>query len=160
MQRSAILGLPVILAPAGRRLGQVSDLALSPAGDAVLGLFVAGGRVRDRRILDRRAVAGWGPDALIASDERWLDPASGLPSTALAGKPVLAQPGEELGQLDDLEFDPVSGALTAVALSAGLVADLLHGKSRLAATLRVGEAVLWLQPTAAEEARRTVSELS
>jgi len=165
LQRSAILGLPVILAPAGRRLGQACDLALSPAGGAVLGVVVEGGWPRSRRILDRRAVAGWGPDALVAAAEQWLAPEAGLPAAALAGKPVLAPPGRELGQLDDLEFDPASGTLTAVGLSAGLVADLLHGKSRLASGLRLGEAVLWAEPAAepavtGHEARGAEIELS
>ena len=162
LQRSAILGLPVILAPTGRRLGQVSDLALNPDGDAVLGVVVEGGWTRGRRLLDRQAVAGWGPDALVATAEAWLAADAGLHAATLSGKPVLVRTGRELGQLDDLEFDPASGSLTGFGLSAGLVSDLLHGKTRLAASLRVGEAVLWLENPVehADQARGTEDELS
>lgn len=147
VRRNALIGLPVFLAVGGQRLGEVRDLALAPAATTVAGVVLTGGWWRQRRILDRRGITSWGPDAIIASHEDYLPADAAGPSLdSLIGKPLLSGGGRELGRLDDLSFDPGTGAFTAYQLSAGLVTDLLQGKQLLAAAapLVPGEAVIWL----------------
>lgn len=144
---SELLGLPVVAAATGRRLGRVQDLVLDPAGARVTGLLLdAGGWLRPPLVLPWPAVAGVA-DAVVARDEPAPLPAPGCTWRRLAGKPVLTAAGEEVGGLADLWLQP-DGALAGYQLSGGLIDDLLCGQPVLwgQAPLRVGEAAVFLVP--------------
>ncbi len=57
------------------------------------------------------------------------------------GKRLISQGGDDLGVIDDLVFDPVSGAIAGYQVSGGVVRDLLEGKDYIpvAAGLIIGK---------------------
>lgn len=146
---SDLLGLPVIAAASGRRLGRVQDLVLDPAGARVVGLLLEpAGWFRPPQVLPWPAVAGVG-DAVVARGEPAPAAAAGPTWRALAGKAVLTEQGAELGALADLWL-AADGAVTGYQLSCGLIDDLLSGQPVLRGPrpLRVGEEAVFLVPAA------------
>lgn len=142
-----LIGLPVLAWPQLRRIGQVCEVLISAEGTSLCGLVLdKGGWLHHRRVLDYQAVITVGPTHLLA-EERYLSNESRTRSCQeLLGLPVLNRAGEELGVMDDFQFDPRGGRVTALQLSRGLVDDLLNGKVMIAlpGPVTAGEAAILL----------------
>lgn len=143
-----LLGLPVVAAGTGRRLGRVQDLVLDAAGTRVTGLLLdGGGWMRAPRLVPWTEVAGLA-DAVVTRAAPAPTPTAGPTWRGLNGMPVLTEAGAELGGLADLWFRP-DGVLTGYQLSCGLIDDLLSGQPVLRgpAPLRLGEEAVFLVPS-------------
>ena len=76
------------------------------------------GRGKKAQLVEWAELSGFGPDAVMVSDEGALRPPADDREEAavdgkleIVGKRALTETGNELGTIDDVTFDPDSGAL-------------------------------------------------
>lgn len=149
MRRSEVIGLPV-LSTAGERLGDVADLLVSAPDGRVIGFLLAGGgTLSGHRVYPFEEVRAIGDGAVLVDEPRAVlttRRARRLREllarhNELVGKRLISQGGDDLGVIDDLVFDPVSGAIAGYQVSGGVVRDLLEGKDYIpvAAGLIIGK---------------------
>lgn len=99
-------------------MGSVRRLLLDPARGVIIAAQLerpAGGDT----MIDWPAVAAIGPDAVMVADDSVLRPARdemeqrlAAGELDLAGKLILTEHGDSVGQLEDLELDEVSGRVS------------------------------------------------
>jgi len=142
---SDLIGLPVLATPSLKRLGRVAEVLLSDDAARICGLvLVEGDWLHPRRVLDYRAVKAVGPTHLLTAERYLNDELHTRCCRELLGLPVLDTSGEELGVLDDVQFETDDGRVVRLQLSRGLVDDLLNGKAmvRMAGRVTTGEAAI------------------
>jgi uncharacterized protein YrrD len=94
-------------------------------------------------VVDWDQISGFGPDAVMVGDEGALRaPADDRERLAadgklgLVGKRALSETGNELGTVDDVTFDPDTGALDALRIAGREIpASTLLGSGSYAAVL-------------------------
>lgn len=128
-----MVGLPAFGQADGRPAGRVEDLLFAPRGERVIGLLLAGGRWWRRKLIPYEEVAAIGPAAvmlrrpvvLVATDAgvRRLR----RTHAPMLGRRVLTPDGRDLGVVDDVCFDPHSGAVGGYLVSRGLLGDVATG---------------------------------
>lgn len=144
---SQLIGLTVLAGPDLKPIGQVREVLLSTDGRRICGLELdPAGWLQPRRALDFRAVRAVGETSLIAEEVYLEDGTESRCGRDLVGLPVIRRSGEEVGVMDDFHFDPVTGEVTALQVSRGLVDDLLSGKGLvpLDGPVTAGEAAILL----------------
>lgn len=138
----------MLAGPKLSQIGRVQEVLISDDGTRICGLVLdGGGWLHGRRVLDYRAIVAVGESHLLARGRQYLsDDAPVRCCQELQGLPVLRSTGEEMGALDDVQFDPATGRVTALQLSRGFVDDLLRGKESIAVTgpVLAGEAAILL----------------
>lgn len=129
-----------------QRVGRVVQVLFHPTEPRVVGLLVERSdialviRRRDRMLaLDRaafgeRGVNVTGPSAWDASASKRLG-FDWERSVIWSGMPVRTESGASLGSVRDAVFDPATGELNALGLSAGMTADVAVGVRDLPAGL-------------------------
>ena len=123
-----VKGLPVITMAEGKQIGKIDDLVIDPERKAVGWLRVHSGGVGmlggERLWVSTAAVHGVGEDAItINAEADALTPADAPEAVALVkakrgviGIKVLTENGERVGEVRDFDFDPVTFALTSLAV--------------------------------------------
>ena len=118
----ATLGRSVVARDTAETVGDVQGAVIDVPTRRVVALQV--GKGRKARVADWASLSGVGPDAVVVRSEAALRDPAGDRETAfvrggltLLGARVLTDRGDEVGALDDVEFDEGSGLL--VALVAG-----------------------------------------
>ena len=113
---TAARGRKVISRASAEELGTVSHLVVDVERRRIAGVVV--GKRRRARLVDWADVTGFGPDAVLITDEQSLREPSGDADRAAArghlellGRGAMSDLGSELGKIDDVIFDPDSGAL-------------------------------------------------
>jgi sporulation protein YlmC with PRC-barrel domain len=150
----------------GKRVGRVSDVLFAPGGTAVIGFVVARPRLlllldrRDRYLaLDSVEVAD-GELLITGGRESWDKAAASRlkiswdDSVVWQGMPVRTESGTPLGAVRDGVFDPATGVLSALGLTAGATADAAVGVRDVPASLVRrfdGEAVVLADEAATTE---------
>lgn len=125
MRFSDTRGRKVLATSTATTVGKVDALLVDPATRRVVAVSVK--RKGDEDVLTWEALTSFGPDAVTVggedafsrSDER-LD-ALGSKAGALLKKRVLTDGGDEVGTVQDVEFDPSDGRLVALLTSQGEV---------------------------------------
>jgi sporulation protein YlmC with PRC-barrel domain len=114
-------------------LGSVSHLLVDARQRRVAAVVIGHGK--KAQLIDWAQLSGFGPDAIMVVDEDALRPpaddrerAATEGSLELIGKRALSERGNELGQIDDVTFDPATG----------LLEDLLIGDHRVPAGSLLG----------------------
>jgi sporulation protein YlmC with PRC-barrel domain len=109
-------GRKVISRASARALGAVDDLLVDAEQRRIAAVIV--GRGRKAQLVDWSKLSGFGPDAVMVSDEGALRPpfddrerAAADGKLGLVGKRTLTERGNEVGTLDDITFDPETGIL-------------------------------------------------
>jgi uncharacterized protein YrrD len=109
-------GRKVISRASARDLGAVNHLLVDAAQRRIAAVVV--GRGRNAQLVDWAHMSGFGPDAVMVSDEGALrsplddrERAAADGKLELVGRRALTERGNELGMLDDVTFDPGTGAL-------------------------------------------------
>ena len=64
-----VIGLAVVSADTGKKLGKVVDLLLDEDGRALVGLLVKHGVLQQEHVLPAAAVQSLGPDAVVSRTE-------------------------------------------------------------------------------------------
>lgn len=141
VRRSRVLGLPVYCERGVRALGRVDDLLLDRSSRRVVGFLLTPRPPRARRrIVPFEAVRAIGPSAILLRTPSLLAvPPSRMEALhrmvgrhrKRLGVRLLDPDGVDRGTLDDLAFDPASGALLGFSVSRGLVADATRGQAFL-----------------------------
>jgi len=130
MELRALRGRPVISVDSGERLGEIADVSLDPQQRRIAALQVRrpSGDLNEVAFTDVHSI---GSDAVMVPTREVLRVASEqgqslLDIDAFLRLRVVTEQGEARGTVDDAEFDPASGSLTAVIVApAGLAAGLL-----------------------------------
>lgn len=114
-------GRKVVSRASAQELGTVAHLLVDAERRRVAAVIV--GRGRRAQLVDWSAVSGFGPDAVMVSDEGALRPPADERERAavdgkldLVGKRALTERGNELGTLGDVTFDPRTGALESLVV--------------------------------------------
>ena len=68
-----VIGLPVVAADTGKKLGKVVDLLLDENGTELVGLLVTHGVLQQEHVLPAAAVQSLGPDAVVSRIEALID---------------------------------------------------------------------------------------
>lgn len=137
---SEILGLPVISADNGKKIGIIKEVLFDKNTKSVVGFLLEPKSFASRKnVVLKKDVLSLGDDALIINDEanivnlREVDKKSITKSknNSLIGLRVLTKKGEDLGVVKDVLFDPRFGTIDGVLLSDGLLQDIVNGRNLL-----------------------------
>jgi uncharacterized protein YrrD len=118
MRISEAIGRKVVSLATAETIGTVDEFLVDPHGRRIVGLELAG--VKQGNTLPWAHIESFGPDAVTVRDaERVGEADADLTRFAgkshrFLGKRVLSTSGDELGQLDEVEFDADSGALLSL----------------------------------------------
>jgi sporulation protein YlmC with PRC-barrel domain len=118
---TAASGRKVVSRASAEELGKLSHLVVDVERRQVASLVV--GKGRKALLVAWEHVSGFGPDAVMLSDEGALyeprdddERAAADGKLELVGKRVLSDMGNDLGPVSDVVFDPATGALETVVL--------------------------------------------
>jgi uncharacterized protein YrrD len=113
------IGRSVVARDTAETVGAIHGAVVDAAAGRIVALQV--GKGHKGRLADWGALTGVGPDAVVVESEAGLRPPAGEHEEAvvkgdvpLLGGRVLTERGDELGSLDDVEFDESTGALVAL----------------------------------------------
>lgn len=113
-KRSA--GRKVLSRSSANEVGAVSHLLVDAQQRRIAAVVI--GRGKKAQVVDWAQLSGFGPDAVMVVDEGALRPPADDRERAavegkldLVGKRALSERGNELGELDDVTFDPDTGTL-------------------------------------------------
>lgn len=130
---SEATGRPVISTENARTVGVIAGFIIGTASKRIIALRLSKTKV-DGDTLRWDDLTAFGPDAVTVPSEAIIgsagEPASELSveEAEVLGKRLLTDAGVELGMVDDVEFDPASGALQHLITAADRVAgDRLIG---------------------------------
>jgi uncharacterized protein YrrD len=134
-------GRKVVSRASAQELGAVRHLLVDVQDRQVAAVVI--GRGRQAQLIDWAQLSGFGPDAVMVTDEGALrSPADDREQAAaqgkleLLGKRALSEKGNELGNIDDVTFDADSGALEELVIGERHVpAGSLLGSGSYAAVL-------------------------
>jgi sporulation protein YlmC with PRC-barrel domain len=135
-------GRKVVSSSDAATVGKVSRFVVDPGLRAVVAVELKKSDTGD--VLRWSDITAFGADAVTVTDATKLGD-GGPDVQALSGKDhrvlgkrVLTSGGDELGKLEDVDFDPQSGALTALLVSSGadVAAERLLGVGSYAVVVR------------------------
>jgi uncharacterized protein YrrD len=135
------IGRKVVSRTSAQELGAVSHLLVDDQQRQVASIAI--GRGKKAQFIDWAQVTGFGPDAVMVTDESSLrspvddrERAASEGKLELVGKRTLSELGNEIGQVDDVTFDADSGALEHLVIGdRRLPAGSLLGSGSYAAVL-------------------------
>jgi len=95
-------------------LGVVGHLLVDAAGRRIAAIVI--GRGKKARLIDWPQVSGFGPDAVMVTDDGAVrapidDRERAAAAVEMVGRRLLTEHGTELGILDDVTFDAATGTL-------------------------------------------------
>lgn len=118
---AAASGRKVVSRKSAEDLGTLAHIVVDVSRIRVASLVV--GKGRKALLVDWEDVSGFGPDAVMVSDESALHPprddrekAAADGKLELVGKPALADTGNGLGTVTDVRFDPATGNLESLVM--------------------------------------------
>jgi sporulation protein YlmC with PRC-barrel domain len=134
--------LKVVSASSAETVGKVSRFVVDPRTRAVVALELK--KTESGDVLRWSDITGFGDDAVtVSSADRIGEADEEVAALAdkrhrVLGKRVLTSGGDELGKLDDVDFDRQTGALGALVVSHGpqVAADRLLGIGSYAVVVR------------------------
>ncbi|GAA3452448.1 PRC-barrel domain-containing protein [Dactylosporangium matsuzakiense] len=119
MLLSEASGRPVVAVDGAHSVGSIAELVVDPHARRVVALLLHD-KVNGGDTVLWSDVTAFGPDAvtipsaaLVAPTPASIEPLAG-PRGRLVRKRLLTTSGDNLGTVDDAEFDPHTGALTAL----------------------------------------------
>ena len=128
MRFSDATGRQVVSTTTAETLGKVDEFIVDPSSHAVVAVRLKKAAEGDTLLWSD--ITAFGTDAVtVAGPERLTEPTEPVSALSgkdhrLLGKRVLATTGDEIGKLDDVEFDPETGVITALVLAGGDVAGI------------------------------------
>ena len=138
MKVSALRNRPIVSLNGGVKVGEVEDLTLDATNVQVGAVLLSGHD--GNSVVPYPAVRHVGPDAVTIDDSRIVQAPPNREGIAdrrissLTGLPVLNEHGTVIGDVDDLEFDEVSGKITAILIHHGGVMGIGGSHERIAAS--------------------------
>lgn len=125
MRLDEIKDKPVISIAEGHKLGEVQDALMDASYLQVAALTIGGGGLfgGPKHAVEYNSVRGIGPDAVMVSGRDAVQeitetsPLDAMHRVSSMDQAVMSESGVRLGKLDGVDFDPQSGAVTALTLS-------------------------------------------
>lgn len=137
---SDVIGLEVITIQKGREVNNVQDIIYSSKEQKVKALLVdQGGWFSDAEVIPIMNVLSIGQDAVMVQSGDMIKKASEIHDGVaaiikgeqfLTGTKIMTEDGTELGTVNDLYFDSVTGKVTELEVSQG-IEDFRSGKKRV-----------------------------
>ncbi len=125
--RSA-LGHPVVATANAEQLGQTSGIAVDPATARIVALHVSGSK-GSAQFVSWEHVTSFGADAVMVHDPDSVRETNGPFEQRVAdgdgdllGKRTLTDSGDEIGAVDDVEFDPTDGRIESLQVAGEAIA--------------------------------------
>jgi sporulation protein YlmC with PRC-barrel domain len=139
-------GRKLVSRATAQEVGAIAHLLVDTARPAVVALIT--GKGKKAQLVDWGSVTGFGPDAVIVTDDQVLrEPADDRERLAasggldLLGKRILSERGNELGTIDDVSFNPSTGVLEVLRIGdVDIPADSLLGSGSYAVVVSAREA--------------------
>lgn len=136
---SEVVGLPVICADSGKKIGVVEDIIFCPSEKRVNAFMLERtGYQIGRKVVLMKDVLNLGRDALIVNDDLCVTPLHTVKYTDefrnkadVKGLRIYTRSGEDLGIVKDVLFDFKTGIIEGVEVSDGILNDLLQGRNVL-----------------------------
>jgi len=134
-----VLGLPVISANNGIKIGTLKDVAFRRDSKGIIAFILEkGSRAVKGNVILLRDVRSIGNDALIIDNPNCLLEYKSFKKTCemqeniqLRGFKIYTHSGEDIGIVQDIFFDYKTGKVEGVEVSDGLVQDILQGRNIL-----------------------------
>jgi len=141
----AALGHPVVATANAEELGQAEGIAIDPSSSRIVALHV-GGSKGSARFVPWEQISSFGADAVMVNDAGAIRSTTGPFEQRVAdgegdvlAKRVLTDGGDELGTVDDVDFDPDDGRLQSLRIgNESIAADRLLGIGTYAVVVRAG----------------------
>jgi sporulation protein YlmC with PRC-barrel domain len=121
MRFSDALGRKIVSLATAETVGTLGEFVVDPATQRVVALGISKSKTGDTLRWD--SIEAFGPDAVtVRAADRIADADSNVANLSgkdhhFIGKRVLATIGDELGHLDDVDFDADSGVLRTLVVS-------------------------------------------
>jgi uncharacterized protein YrrD len=125
MRFSESHGRKIVSLATAETVGTIGEFVVDPRTQRVVALSVS--KHKNGDTLPWNSIESFGPDAVTVADESRVAGADADVARlsgkdhAFLGKRVLATSGDELGKVDDVDFDPGSGVLLTIATTGGKV---------------------------------------
>ncbi|RAL30807.1 PRC-barrel domain-containing protein [Rhodococcus sp. AQ5-07] len=117
---SAVSGRQIVGSGAADTIGEVAGLVVDPTTRRILAVHVK--KAESGSVLPWSKIGAFGDDAVIVDTSQAItdpdDETAALEGKShnLLGKRVLTSAGNQIGTIDDVDFDPQSGAITSLIL--------------------------------------------
>jgi len=136
---SEVLGLPVISATDGMKIGTLKDVAFCKDSKGILGFILEkDSHSLKGNVILLRDILSLGNDALIIENPNCLLAYRKFKKTCdmqeniqLRGLKIYTHSGDDIGIVQDILFDYRTGKVEGVQVSDGLVQDLIMGRNIL-----------------------------
>jgi uncharacterized protein YrrD len=137
------------------------DIIYDDQKNAVIALLIdRGGLLSTSESIQFEHIQSIGEDAVIIKDKSKIVDVESIDSvnqsyqdqSNVKNKTIMTEDGKDLGKVDDLAIDTISGTILGYTASGGVFADLYKGKTYVPApqTVKVGEDVLFVPNETAE----------
>lgn len=156
-----IVGLPVICAGNGKKIGIVADVSfITKEKEVVAFLLERKGCEVKRRFILLKDVLSLGKDALIVNDsssvsrgEIRVGSSEAEDGKDIRGIKIYSRQGQDIGTVNDILFDYRTGVIEGVIVSDGLLQDVATGRNILPLIGKVefGEENILVDSDAVEE---------
>jgi uncharacterized protein YrrD len=116
-------GRDVVSTSTAETVGQVAEFVLDPQSRSIVALTLKKAERGDTVLWGR--ISAFGPDAVTVPGTEVITDANDVvvemagKEHRLVGRRTLTTSGEDLGPVEDVEFDPDTGAITALMLDSG-----------------------------------------
>jgi uncharacterized protein YrrD len=137
MKRGSLLGLPVISARTGKKLGVVVDIIFKPSREKIEGLLISKEGLMERKNhIPLEQIRTIGRHAVIIDDvqsdtnktRNIVLSNKGEYGNQILGRQLLRGDGQELGHVSDIILNPNDGSVEGFEISRGVIDDLLDGR--------------------------------
>lgn len=152
IKASDMIGRAIVIRDGGREMGKVKDLVIDQPGRQVLGFVISEGFMRPTRIAPWPGVQIIGPDSVILTGLQSVVKSAEAPEikqvidagTSIRGLRLQTTAGKDLGKIDDVYFNEVSGAVEGYELSGGLLEG--HSFMPTPLSIELGKDVAFISP--------------
>lgn len=162
---SDVLGLPVISATDGMKIGILKDVAFCKDNKGILGFILEKrNHALKGNVILLQDVLSLGDDALIIDNPNCLLEYRKLKKTSelqdnmqLRGLKIYTHSGDNIGVVQDILFDYKTGKVEGVQVSDGLIQDILMGRNILPflGKVEIGNNNILVENEAVEEMTNT-----
>ncbi|MDQ2085676.1 PRC-barrel domain-containing protein [Herbivorax sp. ANBcel31] len=162
---SEVIGLPVICAADGKKIGVVKDIVFFPEKKKIVAFEIERNscEIRKKLVL-KEDVLNLGKDAMIIDNEKKLigfgkaKESLGIKSKGkIIGLKIYTKYGQDVGIIKDVLFDFQKDTLDGVEVSDGLINDIVQGRNLLPLLGKVefGKENILVEKAAVEEMMET-----
>ncbi len=152
-----IIGKPIVSIESGEMLDKIRDIFFDAQNKKILGFLAdEGGLLSSARILPFESVHVIGPDGILVPTADAITRAKDAAhaeaimneDNVVVGTKIMTDDGKDLGKINDIFFDELTGTIEGYEVTGGIFADAVSGKSYLPSpgSFRIGKDVAFVPP--------------